>query len=448
LGSGVTGSSLTSVGTITSGTWNGTTVATGSGGTGQTTYTNGQLLIGKTDGTLNKATLTAGTNISITNSDGGIEIATSGAGINNVVEDTTPQLGGDLDVQTHAINTSTTDGDIDLDANGAGLIQVTEFNLSQVPIVTQHDIGTATNEVPLNGMLGGMAFQDPASVSVDALTVADTADINGVLVDTSGRVIIGQADTTGVDGEADDLIVANNTTHAGITVRSGSSHNASVYFADQDAVRQGRIEYNHTGDYMRFNTNGTEQFRFGASGELGIGGATYGTSGQVLTSQGSGSAPQWATPGLGAPITASTSPAGAVYKDVPSGTKRITYVFYGVSVSSSSGYPLLRLGTSSAWVTSGYKSANVYINAGSGIYTQTNGWAIWNPDAGISWSGTVTITNTDNSSLWAANWTGAYDTTSVYAGGGTVNVSNVTRVALIVGGIGNFDGGTIGIYFE
>jgi len=198
LGSGVTGSSLTSVGTITSGTWNGTTVATGSGGTGQTTYTNGQLLIGKTDGTLNKATLTAGTNISITNSDGGIEIATSGAGINNVVEDTTPQLGGDLDVQTHAINTSTTDGDIDLDANGAGLIQVTEFNLSQVPIVTQHDIGTAANEVPLNGMLGGMAFQDPASVSVDDITVTDTADINGLEVDSSGRVGIQDTPSTAI----------------------------------------------------------------------------------------------------------------------------------------------------------------------------------------------------------------------------------------------------------
>ena len=94
-----------------------------------------------------------------------------------IVTDTTPQLGGDLDVQTFAINTSTTDGDIDLDANGAGLIQVTEFNLSQVPIVTQHDIGTAANEVPLNGMLGGMAFQDPAAVSVDDLVIS-----NGVLV--------------------------------------------------------------------------------------------------------------------------------------------------------------------------------------------------------------------------------------------------------------------------
>ena len=51
------------------------------GGTGQTTYTNGQLLIGNTTGnTLSKATLTAGTGITVTNGTGTISIATSGAG--------------------------------------------------------------------------------------------------------------------------------------------------------------------------------------------------------------------------------------------------------------------------------------------------------------------------------------------------------------------------------
>jgi hypothetical protein len=49
------------------------------GGTGQTSYTNGQLLIGNTTGnTLTKATLTAGTGINITNGSGSITIATSG----------------------------------------------------------------------------------------------------------------------------------------------------------------------------------------------------------------------------------------------------------------------------------------------------------------------------------------------------------------------------------
>jgi hypothetical protein len=51
------------------------------GGTGQSTFTNGQLLIGNTTGnTLTKSTLTAGANITITNGTGSITIAVSGLG--------------------------------------------------------------------------------------------------------------------------------------------------------------------------------------------------------------------------------------------------------------------------------------------------------------------------------------------------------------------------------
>jgi len=57
------------------------TLPVANGGTGQTSYTDGQLLIGNSTGnTLTKATLTAGTNVTITNSAGGITIAASGGG--------------------------------------------------------------------------------------------------------------------------------------------------------------------------------------------------------------------------------------------------------------------------------------------------------------------------------------------------------------------------------
>ena len=79
LGSSVVTSSLTAVGTITTGVWQGTAVGVAYGGTGQTSYTNGQLLIGNTTGnTLAKATLTAGSGITITNGAGTIAIAASG----------------------------------------------------------------------------------------------------------------------------------------------------------------------------------------------------------------------------------------------------------------------------------------------------------------------------------------------------------------------------------
>jgi len=54
---------------------------------------------------------------------------------------------------------------------------------------------------------------------------------------------------------------------------------------------------------VSINTDGTERFRVGSAGQFGIGGATYGSSGQVLTSQGSSSAPQWADASSGKVIS-------------------------------------------------------------------------------------------------------------------------------------------------
>jgi hypothetical protein len=114
LGSGVTASSLTSVGTIATGIWQGTTIATGYGGTGQTSYTDGQLLIGNTaTGGLAKATLTAGTGVTITNGNGTISIASTG---------TTYTAGDGLDEAAGVLS-------VDLKANGGLVIESTELAL-------------------------------------------------------------------------------------------------------------------------------------------------------------------------------------------------------------------------------------------------------------------------------------------------------------------------------
>ena len=46
-------------------------------------------------------------------------------------------------------------------------------------------------------------------------------------------------------------------------------------------------------DTVNIVTGGSERFKIGSAGQLGIGGATYGTDGHVLTSTGASSAPAW-----------------------------------------------------------------------------------------------------------------------------------------------------------
>jgi hypothetical protein len=83
----VTGSPITTTGTITLGG----TLAVANGGTGQTSYTDGQLLIGNTTGnTLTKTTLTAGSGIAITNGSGSISIAATNSGTVTAVTGTSP----------------------------------------------------------------------------------------------------------------------------------------------------------------------------------------------------------------------------------------------------------------------------------------------------------------------------------------------------------------------
>lgn len=79
---GTTGLSFTGSPISTSGTLTlGGTLGFANGGTGQTSYTNGQLLIGNTGtGGLSKATLTPGTGINITNGAGTITISSTTAG--------------------------------------------------------------------------------------------------------------------------------------------------------------------------------------------------------------------------------------------------------------------------------------------------------------------------------------------------------------------------------
>jgi len=94
------------------------------------------------------------------------------------------------------------------------------------------------------------------------------------------------------------LINGNNDFGSAIDFARTNSATNDVRFATINAMPTSNTAGSESG-VMRFYTKGTsdtnvnERFRIGEAGQLGIGGATYGTSGQVLTSGGSGAAPTW-----------------------------------------------------------------------------------------------------------------------------------------------------------
>ena len=94
----------------------------------------------------------------------------------------------------------------------------------------------------------------------------------------------------GVDGSND---IFNSSAANTYYSTSGSSY--GHVFGNSSAQTYCTLSYTA----LIFNTNNSERFRVGPSGQWGIGGANYGTSGQVLTSAGSGAAPTWSTVSAG-----------------------------------------------------------------------------------------------------------------------------------------------------
>jgi len=85
------------------------TLPVANGGTGQTSFTDGQLLIGNSTGnTLSKATLTAGSGISITNGSGAITIAASGGSSGTVTSVSQTFTGGLVSVSGSPVTSSGT----------------------------------------------------------------------------------------------------------------------------------------------------------------------------------------------------------------------------------------------------------------------------------------------------------------------------------------------------
>ena len=140
---------------------------------------------------------------------------------------------------------------------------------------------------------------------VDTFTV-ETAGSERLRITSAGSVLVKTTTASPFTNRPMTLGDAGDASNY-LEVRAAPTGAVGVVFSDattsDNAGYRGSIEYDHTSDYLWFRSAGDERFRIASSGQIGLGGANYGTAGQVLTSNGSGSAVTWEDASGGGGIT-------------------------------------------------------------------------------------------------------------------------------------------------
>jgi hypothetical protein len=149
---------------------------------------------------------------------------------------------------------------------------------------------------------------------------------------------------------------------------------------------------------------------------------------------------------------ASTSGTSIDFTSIPSWVKRITVMFNGVSTNGTSSF-LVRLGTSSGVVSTGYTSAGrIASTTGTNGENSTTGFVMRVDGASYTVHGTMRIVNISGNTWISDHTCGSGDalTGLVFYGGGKVGLSaTLDRVRITtVNGTDTFDAGTINILYE
>ena len=321
----------------------------------------------------------------------------------------------------------------------------------------------ANKLVSVNSSANALVFIDPVSLDKDRIiegnTSAEVIDTGTdgrftvttegderFRIDSSGRVGINTLSPTAT------LDISNTNSSAPVINLEGGTDTGGDL-----AVESGQnLQMGH---WNRTTTTFTERFRIASAGQLGIGGANYGSSGQVLSSQGSGSPPTWITPAadnnttylLKAQQTSGNNTNPNLFLDASSGTDdTVQLVGSGsVSVTRVDDGQINIAGTdttyslAAAQVSGSNNNPNLFLDASSGtddtvrLVGGTNMTITRNSDGQITFDSadtdtTVTINNNaDNRIITGSNTANTLEAETNLTYDGSVLKINGTGQALL-----------------
>ena len=138
-----------------------------------------------------------------------------GSGISNVVEDTTPQLGGDLDINGNAI-VSTSDGNIAITPNGTGEVDISKVDIDSGAIdgtaigANSASTGAFTTLSATGNVVLGDATGDSVTITGNSIVLSNTPTVTGTFAD------LGTVTTVDINGgSVDGAVIGANSAAAG-----------------------------------------------------------------------------------------------------------------------------------------------------------------------------------------------------------------------------------------